>query len=572
MQIRIVNNNFYFLFFVICLLFFEEIISLIFLGSIPQISKDKLDGVIVFNKIISQFYTNNFESSDIFLNGNLKWYNFDRVFNPLIFLYALFEFKNAYFIENIIFKSFGFYSFYKLGKFYNLEKILLILISTFFALIVFDIYPYSLFVLTYPYLAYVIFKNKTIKLRNYLVLVFAASCSSLVFEIFPLLIFFFLIIIFFNTELKKKNIYITFALIFLVLLLFNFYLFLNFISEPNHRVEWIIDTNLISRTFDNIKSSLYLNYTKIDFIFFFPRSILAILIFFISFKYYQDFYIRKFLKIFLFLFAVIEISVLIKLFLITFDSFSFLKSIQIVRISRIQPLFLFTLTCSVFLIFQNGKLITYIKYFLVFGIIVVQLKSFSYNTLRILVYSNFSFNEIKNIKRTLQSKKNNFHKLKNIYPFLNNLKLSNISFERSKYILNFDNYYKFEIYNKIKRIVKNDRVLSVNIDPMIAVANNIYVADGYHQIYPLNYKHEFRKIIERELNENLILKKYFDEWGSRVYTWVTNPNNIKLNFDQIRKLDIRFIISSKNLEHKFLYEIFSERKNKQNIKLYKIKY
>ena len=55
---------------------------------------------------------------------------------------------------------------------------------------------------------------------------------------------------------------------------------------------------------------------------------------------------------------------------------------------------------------------------------------------------------------------------------------------------------------------------------MIAVMNDIYVIDGYHQIYPLSYKIKFRKIIEDELNQNQKLEKYYDEWGNRVYLFL----------------------------------------------------
>ena len=46
-------------------------------------------------------------------------------------------------------------------------------------------------------------------------------------------------------------------------------------------------------------------------------------------------------------------------------------------------------------------------------------------------------------------------------------------------------------YNFIKNIVKNSRVMSVGLDPMVAVMNNIRVIDGYHTIYPLSYKIKF---------------------------------------------------------------------------------
>ena len=72
--------------------------------------------------------------------------------------------------------------------------------------------------------------------------------------------------------------------------------------------------------------------------------------------------------------------------------------------------------------------------------------------------------------------------------------------------------------------------MSVGLDPMIAVMNDIRVIDGYHTIYPLSYMIKFRKIIERELDNNIILKNYYDNFGSRVYAFYTDKNNIMLNF------------------------------------------
>ena len=59
----------------------------------------------------------------------------------------------------------------------------------------------------------------------------------------------------------------------------------------------------------------------------------------------------------------------------------------------------------------------------------------------------------------------------------------------------FDGYYKFKDYTFIKNIVKNSRVMSVGLDPMIAVMNDIRVIDGYHTLYHASYKKKFRKII-----------------------------------------------------------------------------
>ena len=49
--------------------------------------------------------------------------------------------------------------------------------------------------------------------------------------------------------------------------------------------------------------------------------------------------------------------------------------------------------------------------------------------------------------------------------------------------------------------------MSIGIDPMASVMNNIRVVDGYHNLYSLKYKLKFRKIIEKELDKNNELKK-----------------------------------------------------------------
>ena len=43
-----------------------------------------------------------------------------RIFNPLIFVYYIFDFKSAYFTEKLIFKLIGFFSFLSLSKKLNL--------------------------------------------------------------------------------------------------------------------------------------------------------------------------------------------------------------------------------------------------------------------------------------------------------------------------------------------------------------------------------------------------------------------------------------------------------------------
>ena len=134
----------------------------------------------------------------------------------------------------------------------------------------------------------------------------------------------------------------------------------------------------------------------------------------------------------------------------------------------------------------------------------------------------------------------------------------------------FDNYYKFEDYAFIKNIVEDSRVMSIGLDPMIAVMNNIRVIDGYHTIYPLNYKIKFRKIIEKELTKNIKLKNYYDNWGSRVYAFYNDENNIMLNFQAAKTLDADYVISRFPIKNNELKIVCYKCNNSKNLFLYKI--
>ena len=134
----------------------------------------------------------------------------------------------------------------------------------------------------------------------------------------------------------------------------------------------------------------------------------------------------------------------------------------------------------------------------------------------------------------------------------------------------FDNYYKFNDYSYIKDIVKEQRVMSVGLDPMIAAMNDIKVIDGYHNLYPLSYKFKFRKIIEKELEKNISLKNYYDSWGNRVYAFYNNQNNIMLNFQAAKKIGAEYVISKFPIQNSELEKVCDKCNDSNEIFLYKI--
>jgi hypothetical protein len=135
-----------------------------------------------------------------------------------------------------------------------------------------------------------------------------------------------------------------------------------------------------------------------------------------------------------------------------------------------------------------------------------------------------------------------------IYGRLHNLIHSSYVISISKK-LTISEYYEEEKYLKIKsefdEIVPKYKVLSLGFDPMVAAFNGFDVVDGYVYNYSLDYKHRFKKIIEPELNRNLAIKEYVDNWGSRLYLFISTDNTslIQFNWCEANKLGANFLIS-----------------------------
>lgn len=62
-------------------------------GSIFAILHDSMDSEVVYNVVIGRFWAGGADASefDVFLGGSLEWWNFARIFQPLILVYAIFR-------------------------------------------------------------------------------------------------------------------------------------------------------------------------------------------------------------------------------------------------------------------------------------------------------------------------------------------------------------------------------------------------------------------------------------------------------------------------------------------------
>ena len=185
-----------------------------------------------------------------------------------------------------------------------------------------------------------------------------------------------------------------------------------------------------------------------------------------------------------------------------------------------------------------------------------------------LSFNNLSVVEKNQLRKSFHDQKYDLL-IKDIIKFKENrLKYSNQSF---KSLYTFKGYYNYENYKYIKSLVGDSRTISIGLDPMAAVVNDISVIDGYHNLYPLSYKLKFRKVIEKQLNYDQDLKKYYDDWGGRVYTFVSDPKIIKINFLQAKLLGAEYVISKYSISNQILLSICEKCNDSPELFLYKIK-
>lgn len=133
--------------------------------------------------------------------------------------------------------------------------------------------------------------------------------------------------------------------------------------------------------------------------------------------------------------------------------------------------------------------------------------------------------------------------------------------------ITWESYYAEELMqeleNTIGREMSTYRVAHLGISPAPALMHGFYTADGYSNNYPLEYKHRFRKVIEKELEKSYATAVYFDTWGSRCYlfngatgnAWMLGKDqeivyeNLELDVDALKDLECEYIFSCGRIEN-----------------------
>lgn len=103
--------------------------------------------------------------------------------------------------------------------------------------------------------------------------------------------------------------------------------------------------------------------------------------------------------------------------------------------------------------------------------------------------------------------------------------------------ISWENYYAEDLMEQLDEAIGREkdsyRIAHLGISPAPSIMHGFYTVDGYSNNYPLEYKHRFRRVIEKELEKNEGTRVYFDTWGSRCYLF----NSLTGNYYMVGKAD-----------------------------------
>lgn len=159
--------------------------------------------------------------------------------------------------------------------------------------------------------------------------------------------------------------------------------------------------------------------------------------------------------------------------------------------------------------------------------------------------------------------------------------------------ITWENFYAEDLMKEIDTFLGREkstyRIAHLGISPAPSLMYGFYTIDGYSNNYPLSYKHEFRQIIEKELQENEEMRLYFDNWGSRCYLFnhVTGTyymlgknntvkyQNLQINTQQMKAMGCEYLFSGAEIEGAKeigmeLLEVFETEKSYWKIWLYQL--
>ncbi len=552
----------------ISLIAIHYLISIIFIGQVIVEPHDNLDNLVVYDHVISKIYKGDIEKLNYFLSGEIKWYYLEKLFYPINILHYILNDKLFYFTNDILKKLFAYFSFYLLAKSLSVSRFNAALGGVLYSTFVYIKMPVGIGLSFLPYILYLLLNKNTLNKKHYLFLFLIGLNSSLIQDFFSFILLIPLSLLL-STKKKNLNIYLQiFSIILISLILANIHLIIgSTVGDSIHRGIWDLKNADITTSFISSFKSLFFTSSENPLIIFYtPLNFLsALLLIFSLFSEQKNIrMIFFFIVSILILRSILNYNLIDNIFIGIFDV---LKGYNFKRVDRIIILAYALLFVLFITSLKNKNFKNFLYFISLLSILAIQLKTPLPRIGQYFLKKNMQTEQfIKAKKVFLEKKYIEFFDIVTNKTNFNNKKTSlNVSINKT-----FDNHYKFKDYTFIRNIVKNSRVMSVGLDPMVAVMNDIKVIDGYHSVYPLSYKIKFRKVIEAELEKNIMLKNYYDSWGSRVYAFYTNKNNIELNFQSAKDLGADYVISKFPIENNNLKIVCYKCNNSNQLYLYKI--
>lgn len=512
----------------ILLLFFLPL--LIFWDHSLLVVNDTLDSHIVWYKILKG-------SGKIFAGSltpmpeimNTPRFTLYNEFFLVFWLHYFFGTFPAYAINLILIHFTAFWGMYFLLNSFSKQHFLLtILISLLFSLFPFQGY-WGLSEAGQPFVLYALLKInfKGLRIKYLLITIFYVLYSN--FYSSSIFFYFFLFVFLLFLVIKRVRVSPAVWIVFFLMIVFSLAMEYRLISQlflshdyVTSRVErgFVMESSFLNCFYSTIKSLISPPYYGKNYLLFFIPLIL--LSYYQAFKKKSDFIFYYHSLFFFILFCAVVFGFgKYYLFRGIYQQFNFLKYYSYTRIIGIMPLLWILM---LYLSFRTEPL-KYIK-------IIVVLTVFQ---IGFLFCCNISYRGY----------------LKRI-------------FERGdqEEVVSFADFFAQPLFTQIKDSLhyhKGDfKVACLGFHPSIAQYNGFFTLDGYLTNYPLSYKHEFRVIIEPELEKSSIIRDYFDSWGGRCYLYddELGPNflNYKrfnnevslfdINCEQFAKMGGRYIFSA----------------------------
>ena len=278
------------------------------------------------------------------------------------------------------------------------------------------------------------------------------------------------------------------------------------------------------------------------------------------------------------LLLLLQISIIFFSTIQNYEIFSALKGAKLNRISYLLPFF------HTFLIFNlineiKVKKINLFYSLLIISILYNQISPSAFTVIKEkLNYDQLSEKNKSLIKRRYEKKE--FLQLIIDMKRLSPENQKNTEFIRgSHYANSIRSYYRVNDYKIIKRMVKDSKTFSIGLDPFKAVVSDIKVIGGYYRYYPSAYKKKYNEIIKEQieyiesLNENFDRKKrvaQFKDQGMFLYSNVRKGDDIRINFEKLKTMNVGFVISGFKIYNENVSLICDQCNGNKNLYLYSL--